>query len=168
MRKLWFLLLLPAMLALGACGDDDGDTGAGDGTEADGSVDVEEAEARACEVLEAGDVEAAVGRPVSNSQGIVGVPGQEGCTYFLDSDDVEVINVVVYGGDVAQEIFDAVSETGESVEGVGDGAVWGGELSTLHAIEGEQGVMVQLVLAEGADDDLDVASVLAQRVLSGL
>jgi hypothetical protein len=164
MRKVW-LLLIAAVLAVAACGDDDGG-GTGEGADATGESPEggDEATSATCDLLRKREVENALGASVRGSDGDDSLQGQQRCTWILDTERPSSLHVIVYDERAGQGVID--TEPGEPVEGIGDQAFWEEALQTLYVFEeGTGAVMVQLVVDPPPDDPLGVATRLATSVL---
>jgi hypothetical protein len=160
-------------LLLGACGDDGGDptddatesegNGGGGGNGSGGGNDRDSA---ACDLLTDDEVDDALGQPVRETQGEDGVEGQQRCTWILESDDVDVLTVVIYDDDTSQAVFESVE--GDEVGDVGEAATWSPDLRTLYTLVDGRTVMVQIVVDPPLEGEIGVASDLTESIIDRL
>ena len=107
-----------------------------------------------------GAVATAVGAPVTGT--FVSTARSATCTWTFDGGGV-TLNLERGGGEEAHEQYDQIAET-EPVAGLGDDATWVPGQRVLSVLDGDD---VYMVLVEGLDDPLPVATEVARLALAG-
>ena len=110
--------------------------------------------------VEDGAVASAVGAPVT--QTFVATARSATCTWTFDGGGV-TLNLERGGGADAHEQYEQIADT-EAVTGLGDDATWVPGQRVLSVLDGSD---VYMVLVEGIDDPLPVATEVARLALAG-
>jgi hypothetical protein len=110
--------------------------------------------------VEDGAVASAVGAPVT--QTFVANARSATCTWTFDGGGV-TLNLERGGGADAHEQYEQIADT-DAVAGLGDEATWVPAQRVLSVLDGSD---VYMVLVEGIDDPLAVATEVARLALAG-
>lgn len=166
MKRLTFLLFLSALaISAAACGGDDDDDIASEPDVND--IPQLSTEEMACP-LDAFSLEAVTGIEFLAADPIIETGDGVACSFGHESGELG-IGVTTYGSTAAQamETLSAIVDDPESVDlDFADDAVWSPSMTTLHVVQGDAGVQIQITDFTGEiTDPLRIATELAEIAL---